>query len=497
MKRLVNILLFVSTLTSISAELATAQGRVRNGGTIWNFRGGGGITANQFFNSNAAGNRNGVLRNADTIRVVNGASGFFQNFGSAGGVGTVKNYIATGTAAGGGGAILPTGQYANGGGTTDNDSAHADPAGTLMGTIVVAGGLNIGTGGFDTDSGKVEFAIAMTLPTINYGTLVLTGSSAKSLAGSITVNDSIRNASGSTLNIGSNTLSLKGSSNVSTGSFLVTNGTVQYNGDRDQTIIPASYRNLVLSSSAGNHTKTVNGTMAFVSGGSLNIGTRDTLEVASGVLNLTNLTSGGYTNSSAVKVKSSSTPVYGTIANVGSYIFESDNTQTIAAATYGSLTLRGSGAKNFPNATVAVRGEYRIEGSVGARDYRSAGSSATFAFDGSSPQSISGLSAEQFNQLRFSNTGTKTLGSGSVEANNVVVIANSGAVTSNASVTANNGVTINSGASWSNNADMNILAGGLTINSTASFGNTSNVIVTGNLTNNGALSNTGIITIKD
>ena len=44
---------------------------------------------------------------------------------------------------------------------------------------------------------------------------------------------------------------------------------------------------------------------------------------------------------------------------------------------------------------------------------------------------------------------------------------------------------------------MNILAGGLTINSTASFGNTSNVIVTGNLTNNGALSNTGIITIKD
>ena len=439
-----------------------SQGTLKNGGT---FRNTGSATYKEVQNYTTTA---GTIMNSGTINISQGG-GTGNLLNSSGALnGTIRNYIG-GTGAGTIVCAGSTGDYSNGTGSTDNDSLNG-----YVGTIKLIGALS-STGTLDTDNGKVEYngSGAQSVFLTSYGALVASGGNTKTLtSGTTTVNDSLRIASSTTLNISTFTLSLNGQSNASSGTLTASSGTVDYSGDRDQTIIPGTYGVLTLSGSTSAHTKSVSAGISFGASGSLTVGANDTLDVTAGTLDL-NTNSPSLTNNGVIKV-GGDLAIHGGITNVGDLMYYGGGAQTIASGTYTDLLLQGAGAKNFGSNTVIVTGAFSIAPGAGARNY---GTSTVRSGGTSGTQTISGLSSESFNTLEFGGGAAKDIAAGSLGAVTATILTGSGVVT--------------------NNATFSITAGGLNVQPTGSFVNAATVDINGgDITNDGTITNNGSITVQ-
>lgn len=368
--------------------------------------------------------------------------------------GTIRNYIG-GVAAG----TLTVGtDFTNEGGTYDNDSTDYVP-------VLNVGGAITSTGTFDTDAGKVVYnaAGAQNIFTTTYGALVAGGSGTKTLQAALTVNDSARIMDGATLAISTFEIDLKGSANVlaPTGTLSASSGTVDYSGDRDQSMFPGTYKTLTLTGSTGAHTKTSPGAVSFAASGALTVSANDTFYVSSGNLDLSTNTP-SLTNNEVIKVAGNAT-FHGGITDAGDFYYAGTSSQNIGSVSYAELRLGGSGAKVLPSGTLSVTGNYIIDAGTGARDYTTNSNTFQFAGTGGS-QTISGLS-ETFHILAFAGSSTKTLGGTAFGAARLDVLGTSGIVTNNVTtVTLTNvagiSLTIASGAELVNSASKTITMNG-------------------------------------
>jgi hypothetical protein len=450
------------TVASLSAQNLRNRGTIVNTGTatynsITNYRTGtGGTIINR-----------GTLNSNTTF--VNGDGGTA--------LGTVRNYVG-GTGAG---TVRVTTNWDNGGGTFDNDSLGG---GTYVGRLRI-GGTATATGTFDTDSGNVEYfgAGAQSIVATTYGALVASVGGTKSMTGTVVVRDTFRITSGATFATSASTdsLALLATTASNAGTFTATSGAVNYGADADQTVFGGTYQRLWLSGSSSARSKTTTSGLSFAASGSLSVGTNDTLVVSGGNLDLATNTP-SFTNSSAVKVLADAS-FHGGITNAGTFYYAGTSAQAIGAVTYNDLRLGGSGAKNFPNATVGILSNYTIDGGTGTRDYTTAGSSATLAFQGTSGgQTISNLSGESLNILEFSGAATKSLNGTSLSANLLSVLGTSGAVTN--SITGTFTLANISGVSMT-------VASGATFNN----GATATISMNGDLENDGTIVNDGTISV--
>lgn len=449
------------------AAIAFGQGVLKNGGT---FRNTGTVTYKAVQNYTTSA---GKIKNSGTINVTQtGGTKNFVNQDGAGLNGNVTNYIG-----GTGGTIVVGNNLDNGaaGAIFDNDTT----GGTLS-TLKIVGAIT-STGTFDTDSGRVWYnGGAQTVFTTTYGTLIADQTGAKTIAATVTVNDSLRIDNSASVAVSTFQLDLKGATNIAqnSGALSAASGTVRYNGNRAQTLIPAQYNVLNLLGSTAGHVKTSPGAISFTATtGTLNISTTfDTLEVSSGVLDFTNLADARFTNSAGINISSTSAPVLGSITNVGNFDYNGTAGQTLAAGTYTNLTLRNTGAKAMPAGTVAVTGNYVIGSGAGARTY----TGSTFQFAGTTAQTISNL-AETFATLQFAGAGTKTIGGTSFGATRLDVLSGSGVVTNNVTTVTLTHATL----------AMTIAASTEFVNSASST-----LTLTGDLENNGVITNEGTITVN-
>ena len=460
----------VATVASLAllSIAAMGQGTLKNSGV---FRNTGTVTYKEVQNYRNA--TNGTILNSGTLNTTTagGGSGNFLNTDGAARAGTVKNYIG-GT---GSGTIAVATNINNNfaGCAIDNDSTAG------FSTIKVAGAVNNTGGTFTTTRGRVVYngSGAQAVLATTYGTLVTDVGGSKTLAATTTVNDSLRVDNTSTLAISTFQLNLTGATNVAqnSGVFSANAGTVQYDGDRDQTMIAAQYKTLTLSGSTSAHTKTSPGGLSFAASGALTVSANDTLYVSSGNLDLST-NSPSLTNSSAIKVAGNATFQAG-ITNAGTFYYAGTSTQTIGAVTYANLRLGASGAKTFPNGTVAVTGNYTIDVGAGARDYTT--NTNTFQFAGTTgTQTVSNLS-ETFYVVQFSGAALKSLAGTSFGASRMDLLTGTGQVTN--SVTT---VTLT-----------NITNVSLTIAAATELVNTATINLNGDIQNDGFLTNSGTIAV--
>jgi hypothetical protein len=461
--------MWISVLASLFVGISVIQAQILQNNKVYTNK----VTVSFQAVQNYKGNTPGTIKNSGTINIT--AGGGTGNLVNDGGTpkGTVLNYIGgigAGTIVCGG----TTGNYTNGGGVTRNDSLN-----NYVGTIQLIGALT-STGTFDTDTGKVEYngSVAQNVFATTYGTLVASGTNTKTLpSGTTIVNDTIRIAGSASIVVGTNTLNFKGATATlqGTGSLSAASGTVNYSGDRNQQIIPATYLNLTTSGSTVARTKTASGGITIAASGVLTVGANDALNVASGTLDLSNTGVVLNNSNSGASIKiGGAVSFVSTITSVGSFAF-TGNAQTIPANTYTNLTLSGtSGVKTF-GTTVKVTGDYVVTHS-GTRDY----SGNTFIFAGTSgTQTITGLASDSFNILQFEGAALKDIAAGTLSATTVSLTSGTGAVT--------------------NNATFNIGTGGLTVNGTTTQMNnngTINISTSGDINNDGIFTNAGTITVN-
>ncbi|MCU0454507.1 MAG: hypothetical protein MUE68_12710, partial [Bacteroidetes bacterium] len=246
------------TVASLSAQ------NLRNRGTIVNT---GTATYNSITNHRTG--TGGTIVNRGTLN----SNTTFVNGDGATALGRVRNYVG-GTGAG---TVRVTTNWSNGGGTFDNDSLGG---GTFVGRLRI-GGTATATGTFDTDSGAVEYfgSGAQTIVRARYGALIASGSNVKTVSDTVVVRDSLRIASGSTLQLDAttDTLAILSATNTNAGTFTATSGAVNYGADADQTVFGGQYQRLYLSGSSAARSKTSTSGLSFVASGSLSVGANDTL----------------------------------------------------------------------------------------------------------------------------------------------------------------------------------------------------------------------------
>jgi hypothetical protein len=301
------------------------------------------------------------------------------------------------------------------------------------GTIKVKGSLSAGQAAF---GGTVEFngTGAQTVPAITYTNLKATGTSGnKTFAGSTTVSGDItvNQTSGGFVLASTDTLTLQKITTVpvtvTSGSFDVSAGTTQY-ATGTQVIYGTTYKNLIAASGG----KTTSGTVTIASGGTLTNSV--TTDFGTNAFIGTGAT---FANTGTLQSAGSVTLGSGTSVN-GTFSYYSGSAQTIADATYtGTLSTSGAGAKSVGNVTVS--GTYS-PGGAGARTY-----DGTFTYNAAGAQDIA---AESYDSLSLSGSGTKTFTGAtsvgaSVAASVPVVISGSLTLGTNATATISDNLTAN------------------------------------------------------
>ncbi len=268
---------------------------------------------------------------------------------------------------------------------------------TLTNTITVAGNLTV-------NSSK----------TLNLSTYT---ANRASLGGTLTVNG--------TLQLGNNTGGQTGSNfPTNYSSFVVTGGTVEYNGSNSitQTVYATTYNNLTLTNGSGT------GTANKISTGNIGIGT-GTFSIGYGV-KFTPTAGNVITGSNGTLTGYGEIVVNGTATLATQYnitnktltnltITYNGTTQSIPAGTYNTLTVTGTGTKTLSgnivvlgtvniltgntfdasasNYSISVAGDWINNGTFTPR-------TGTVTFNGTSAQDISGTTTTTFSGVTISNT---------------------------------------------------------------------------------------------
>ena len=311
---------------------------------------------------------------------------------------------------------------------------------SISGAFSVSGGATPNATSFATAI-LYNGTIAQTVLAMAYDTLSVSNSGTRTLgAGSISVQSDLhvlggsldigtstlnRNtsggtllvSSGATLKVGGSSGGLSGSNFPSNFSTMTLNGIVEFNGSVSQTIPALQYTDLTSSSS---------GTRTLSNGGT--IGVAGVFTAGSNSYTITGSTvdfngSGGQTipsfaynnislSTSGTKAFSSgSTGIAGTLAINGSAAADATTnsatinynggTQTITGIAYSGLTLSNAGTKTFPSGTTHIAGPFTISGATADATTNT----TTIDFNGAGSQNVAGIT---FNNLSFSNAGTKT-----------------------------------------------------------------------------------------
>lgn len=275
------------------------------------------------------------------------------------------------------------------------------------GTIGVAGTFTPGAAVGHTITGStINFngTGAQSIPAFSYDNLTISGA---------------RTTNNVTL-INAGTIFVAGTFNptatFTSGNYVVTGNTINFNGGGAQTIPAFNYNNLT-SSSTGSRTLVNGGTIgvagAFapgsntytITGNTINFnGTAAQTIPAFAYNNLTSSNSGARTFAGAgvISVASVFTPGTNAFTVTGSTVdFNGSGAQTIPAFNYNHLTSSNTGARTLANAgTIGVFGNFTPGGNV----YTITGS--TIDFNGTGSQNIP---AFNFNNLTSSSTGARTL----------------------------------------------------------------------------------------
>lgn len=311
------------------------------------------------------------------------------------------------TVASGQGTFTNTGTITNTGTMTitnfTNTTGRVDNS---AGTILVKGSLaNTTADSFDTRTGTVEYTGASAAQTIissvksaTYGNLAGRNGGTKTLGGNITVSGTVTSDGASTtVDVSTFTLTVPGATPIvssNSGSFTAASGTVNYNGDVDQSVFGTSYATLITSGASVSRTKTASGNVTVTS--ALTNGTNVTLDFGTNSFTGTGAT---FTNNNVLRSAGSVSLTTGVSIGGTFEFYASTGSQSIPEASFVNLTLSGgtgaTGQKNLSSGTTSVSGTYTVSGA--SRNY----STGTFQYNGSS-QSVVG---ESYKNLTLTGTG--------------------------------------------------------------------------------------------
>ncbi|MBV9495271.1 MAG: DUF11 domain-containing protein, partial [Acidobacteria bacterium] len=419
---------------------------------------------------------------ADINGMINGTLGltFSGSLASLSGTGTInapvtfaaaKN-IANGTALTFGTVNVNSGvTLTNAGDTTVGTVAGFDGSSTLVnnGTLHVSGALMTLAGTLDaatTPTNVVEYTGVAQVPkptsyaslkldgsglvTVGLipaisGNLVVGGNVLATLAGNLSVGNDVTINSGASLNLVGFSFQVGGNF-TNNGSFSGLTSSVQFNGSGAQNINPgtATFNNVQFS---GVGLKTASGPLDVNGNFTIDPGA----SFAGG--SYTHKVAGNWSNSGAFNWDTSTIELDGTAQSISgspfyNVTFSGAGTKTALGilAVQGSLTINPGATFFAGGATHAIDGDWSNGGTFTP-------GGGTISFEGTGPQTIAG---GVFDNVSFSNTGTKTLSGAAVIAGNLT-IASGATVLGGTGVhllagnLTNDGTLTNSGNTWSLN----------------------------------------------
>jgi len=265
---------------------------------------------------------------------------------------------------------VSSGSISVGGSLTESGGANISVSGA--GTLSIAQDFNYSSGAFTAGSGTVTYngAIAQAMGNVAYNNLTINNSSGGvssnavttatgnlavtsgtlNLNAGLTVSGDVAISAGCTLN-GNNTTTTVGGSWTINGSFAPGSGTVQLNGSGSQTISASNFNNLIINKASG--TATLSG----------NVSVNGDLTLSAGTLDIGSFTASRSSSGGNLILSDPATMLVGGAANFPanytSYNLSSGSTvnyngtsaQSIAAITYGNLSLSNNGAKSLTGPT--------------------------------------------------------------------------------------------------------------------------------------------------
>ncbi|MFZ4619625.1 MAG: hypothetical protein ACOYNS_03640 [Bacteroidota bacterium] len=294
--------------------------------------------------------------------------------------------------------------------TADLSIGNASLAMTILtgNSLSISGNLSITSGTLNT---QASFPSVSGTTSITGGTVGYTGTGAQSIA-AVNYNNLVISGARTTNSVTfpADTVGIAGtltnSATFSSGGFVMTNSSIEYNGTGGQTVIPLSYNNLLIS---GTHSDSVK-----------------------------------FDSSSVIRISGTFNPSAtfssGTYSTLGSTIeFNGTGAQSVPALTYNHLTIsgaRGSSTVTLASDTLHIAGSFTP--SATAVSYSQSGT--IFDFNGLSAQSIPAFT---YNSLVFSRAGTKTISASVTSSNDLVN-------RSNSNITIGAGVTVQINGSLNN-----------------------------------------------
>lgn len=364
----------------------TASGNIVVDGTLTQAAGGtldlGAFTLTGFLNT---------VTNNGTIITTNIGQTPLSSGVTWGGTGLVNYLVSSGSQS------VMTGTYQN---LTINNTSGTQ---TASGNIAINGALTLSGGTLD----MATYALSgSSLTTSGTGTVLTQNITSTPLPSGRTWNYTVQYNSSSSQTIvsgnytnltasggnrtlaNSGTIGVSGTFTVGSGTYTSTGSTVNFNGTSAQTIPAITYNNLTLS-----NTRTGSPAITLPSG---------------------TITVGGTFSATATGV--------GSFVTTGNTLIYSGAVQSVAAITYGDLTLSGTGLKTLAgnttvNGTITVGGTSGLDGAgftlnvLGAwiNNATYTGNTSTVVFMGSSPQTMSGTVAPVFNALTVNNSNGVTM----------------------------------------------------------------------------------------
>ncbi len=333
------------------------------------------------------------------------------------------------------GSINVTGNFAMGANANQNSITC-----TSSGVINVSGSFTTGTFTCGTGTVNYEGTGAQTITGYNYYNL--TTSSARTTNNITLVNAGTIGVAGS----------FTPSATFTTGGYVITNNTVNFNATSSQTIPAFNYYNLTISGARTTNSVTLansgiigiagtfNPSATFTTGGFINTGS--TLDFnGSGAqtvpaFNYNNLTiSGARTTNNVTLVNGGTIAVSGNYSpaatfTTGNYVitnntinYNGTNSQTVTAFNYNNLTISGARTNNSiilaNSGTIGIASVFNTTATFTTGGYTTAGS--TVNYNGAGAQNI--INTFDYNNLNVSNANTKTA-SGNVNVLGDINIAN-------------------------------------------------------------------------
>jgi hypothetical protein len=415
------------------------------------------------------------IRNNQNINLPNGSTVGIAGTFSTTAVFTIGGYVTTGSTIDFNGTTAQTITAFNYNNLTSSSSGTRTLDGS--GTIGIKGAFTPGTNSYTITGSTINFngTTAQTIPAFNYYNLTTSGNRTTT---------NITFVNGGTVGV-ANVLSL--TATFSSGVYVLTNNTVNFNGTVSQTIPQLTYTNLTTT---GASTKSLSAATTIT--GVLTINTGSTLDASSSNYNI--IHAGNWINNGGTFNPRSATVTFNGTTTVSGSSTTSFNNVTISGALTGHSTAMNVAGNWINNGTythnsglITFNGTTTVSGSS-TTSFRNITISGTLTAH-STAMNIAG---------NFINNGTFNANSGLVTFNGTTTISGSSTtslnrVTISGALTGHSG-NLNVSGNWINNGSYTHNSGTVTYNGTSSITGSAttsfnNVTISGTLTGHPTLIN--------